>query len=219
VSTLPPRDWSLVIPVKTLDRAKSRLAGLAGPRRGELALAMAADTLSALLACPAVAVAIVVTDDGRAGAELAALGALVLPDQPGAGLNPALEFGAAFAAERWPGRGRAALAADLPALRPAEIGAALAAASEWPAAFVPDAAGSGTTLYTAGPAASFRPAYGPGSAGRHAAAGAAELDLPGIDGLRQDVDTAEDLDRAAALGLGARTAAVAASLAGSRGRL
>jgi len=124
--------------------------------------------------------------------------------------------GAAFAAERWPGRGRAALAADLPALRPAEIGAALAAAGEWAAAFVPDAAGSGTTLYAAGPAGDFRPAYGPGSAGRHAAGGAAELDLPGIDGLRRDVDTAEDLGRAAALGLGARTAAVAASLGGYR---
>jgi 2-phospho-L-lactate guanylyltransferase len=216
MTTQAPLGWSLVIPVKTLDRAKSRLAGLAGPRRGELALAMAADTLSALLACPAVAVAIVVTDDGAAGAVLAALGAVVIPDQPGAGLNPALEFGARYAAERWPGRGLAALAADLPALRPAEIGAALAAAGEWPAAFVPDAAGSGTTLYAAGPATPFRPAYGPGSAGRHAAGGAAELDLPGIDGLRRDVDTAEDLGHAAALGLGRRTAAVAASLNGYR---
>ena len=59
----PPPDWALVIPVKPLDRAKSRLAGLAGPRRGELALAMAADTVPALLASPAMAVVIVVTDD------------------------------------------------------------------------------------------------------------------------------------------------------------
>ena len=132
----PPPDWALVIPVKPLDRAKSRLAGLAGPRRGELALAMAADTVRALLASPAVAVVIVVTDDATAGAELGALGAVVIPDLPAAGLNPALEYGAAFAAERWPGRGRAGLAADLPALRPAEIGAALAAAGGWPAAFV-----------------------------------------------------------------------------------
>jgi len=208
----PPPDWALVIPVKPLDRAKSRLAGLAGPRRGELALAMAADTVSALLACPAVAVAIVVTDDAAAGAELGALGAVVIPDRPAAGLNPAVELGARYAAQRWPGRGRAALAADLPALRPAEIGAALAAASAWPAAFVADAAGTGTTLYAAGPGSEFRPAFGPGSAGRHAGGGAVELDLPGIAGLRRDVDTAEDLEQAAALGLGPRTAAVAARI-------
>jgi 2-phospho-L-lactate/phosphoenolpyruvate guanylyltransferase len=212
MSMPPPPDWALVIPVKPLDRAKSRLAGLAGPRRGELALAMAVDTVSALLACPAVAVAIVVTDDPAAGAELGALGAVVIPDRPAAGLNPALEAGAVVAAERWPGRGRAGLAADLPALRPAEIGAALAAAGSWPAAFVRDAAGTGTTLYAASPAGEFRPAFGPGSAARHAAGGAAELGLPGIGGLRQDVDTAEDLSRAAALGLGPRTAAVAARL-------
>jgi 2-phospho-L-lactate guanylyltransferase len=214
MSLPPPPDWALVIPVKPLDRAKSRLAGLAGPHRGELALAMAVDTVSALLACPAVAVAIVVTDDPAAGAELGALGSVVIPDRPAAGLNPALEFGAAFAAERWPGRGRAGLAADLPALRPAEIGAALAAAGAVPepAAFVPDAAGTGTTLYAVGLGAEFRPAFGPGSAARHAARGAAELGLPGIGGLRQDVDTAEDLSRAAALGLGPRTTAVAARL-------
>jgi 2-phospho-L-lactate guanylyltransferase len=208
---LPP-GWALVIPVKPLDRAKSRLAGLAGPRRGELALAMAADTVSALLACPAVAVVIVVTDDAAAAAGLGGLGAVVIGDRPAAGLNPALEFGAAFAAERWPGRGRAALAADLPALRPAEIGAALAAARGWPTAFVRDAAGTGTTLYAAGPAGEFRPAFGPGSAARHAAGGAAELALAGIGGLRQDVDTAQDLSRAAGLGLGPRTTLIAARL-------
>jgi 2-phospho-L-lactate/phosphoenolpyruvate guanylyltransferase len=216
MTTQAPRDWSLVIPVKPLDRAKSRLAALAGPRRGELALAMAEDTVSALLACPAVAVIVVVTDDAAAGAGLGALGAVVIPDRPAAGLNPALEFGAAFAAEGWPDRGRAALAADLPALRPAEIGAALAAADGWPTAFVRDAAGTGTTLYAAGPHAGFRPAFGPGSAGRHAAAGAAELGLPGIAGLRRDVDTGEDLSRAAELGLGPRTAAIAARLLTSR---
>jgi len=214
MTMLPPPRWALVIPVKPLDRAKSRLAGLAGPRRGELALAMAADTVSALLACPAVAMAIVVTDDAAAGAELGALGAVVIPDRPAAGLNPALEHGAAFAAARWPGHGRAGLAADLPALRPAELGAALAAAGAvpGPAAFVPDAAGTGTTMYAVGPGGEFRPAFGPGSAGRHANGGAACLDLPGVPGLRQDVDTADDLSQAAELGLGPRTAAVAAHL-------
>ena len=117
--------WSIVIPVKVLARAKSRLATLAGPRRPELALAMAADTVAAAVACGSGTV-IVVTDDAAATVELAGLGALVLPDEPDTGLNRALEFGAAHAAARWPERGRAALAADLPAL------SRLSLAGRWP---------------------------------------------------------------------------------------
>ena len=207
-----PLSWSLVIPVKELARAKSRLSGLAGPRRAELALAMAADTVAAAVACPVIAAVIVVTDDDVAGAALGSLGAVIVPDQPAAGLNPALVFGAAYAAARWPGRGRAALAADLPALDPAEIGRALAAASGWPEAFVPDAAGSGTTLYTAGPAAEFCPRFGPGSRDRHRAGGAMELDLVDVPGLRRDVDTPADLRSAAGLRLGPRTSVLAAEL-------
>jgi 2-phospho-L-lactate guanylyltransferase len=207
-----PLSWSLVIPVKELALAKSRLSGLAGPRRAELALAMAADTVAAAVACPVIAAVIVVTDDDVAGAALGRLGAVIVPDQPAAGLNPALVFGAAYADARWPGRGRAALAADLPALGPAEIGRALAAASRWPEAFVPDAAGSGTTLYTAGPAAQFCPRFGPGSRDRHRAGGAAELDLADVPGLRRDVDTPADLRSAAGLRLGPRTSALAAEL-------
>jgi 2-phospho-L-lactate guanylyltransferase len=207
-----PLRWSIVIPVKVLAQAKSRLGELAGPRRPQLALAMAADTVAAAVACPAVATVVVVTDDATAGARLSALGALVLPDQPAAGLNPALEFGAAHAAARWPGRGTAGLAADLPALGSGELDEALAAAAGLPAAFVPDAAGTGTTLYLAGPGAAFCPQFGPGSAGRHRQAGALQLDLPADSGLRRDVDTAADLLRAAQIGLGPRTAALAALL-------
>src|SRR5215469_16978799 len=90
--------WSLVIPVKVLARAKSRLTGLAGARRPELALALAADTVAAAVGCPEVAEVIVVSDDPAAAAELAGLGALVIPDEPDEGLNPALVHGAAVAA-------------------------------------------------------------------------------------------------------------------------
>ena len=45
--------WSVLMPVKVLAQAKSRLAALAGPRRGELALALACDTVSAVLRCDA----------------------------------------------------------------------------------------------------------------------------------------------------------------------
>ena len=204
--------WSVLMPVKVLARAKSRLAGLAGPRRGELALALACDTAAAVLGCEAAARVIVITDDQVAGAALAALGALVVPDEPRDGLNAALRYGAAYASSRWPGSGTAALSADLPALRPSEIGRALRAASAWPSAFVADAAGDGTTLYTAAPQVAFRPAFGLGSRARHAAGGAAQLDLDSIPGLRRDVDTPADLRGAAALGLGPQTAPLAAEL-------
>ncbi len=206
----PP--WSVVMPVKVLEQAKSRLAALAGERRGELALALACDTVTAVLACAEVARVIVVTDDQVAGTALAELGALVVPDEPGDGLNAALRHGAAYARSRWPGDGTAALSADLAALRADEIGRALRAASDWPSAFVADAAGDGTTLYTAAPGTPFRPAFGLGSRARHAAGGAVDLNLGAIPGLRRDVDTPADLRGAAALGLGPRSAPLAAEL-------
>ncbi len=211
--TSEPVTWSLVVPVKMLAQAKSRLAGLAGPHRPDLALAMAADTVAAALACPQVARAIAVTDDPRAGRLLASLGALITLDQPRSGLNAALRHGARVASARWRESGIGALAADLPALRPAELTLALRAAERWQQAFVPDASGSGTTLYAARPGAAFSPSFGPGSAGRHRAAGAVELTLPGLASLRRDVDAPPDLREAASLGIGPRTAAVAAKLA------
>jgi 2-phospho-L-lactate/phosphoenolpyruvate guanylyltransferase len=207
-----PLTWSLVVPVKVLARAKSRLAAAAGPHRPALALAMAADTVAAALACADVARVIAVTDDPQAAQVLAGLGALVISDEPGQGLNPALRHGAAIAASRWPASGIGGLAADLPALRPAELGLGLRAAARWEQAFVPDAPGSGTTLYTARPGTQFQPRFGLRSAERHRAAGATELSLPGLASLRRDVDQPRDLHAASALGVGPRTAAVAARL-------
>jgi len=205
--------WSLVVPVKVLARAKTRLAALAGPDRPALALAMAADTVAAALECPQVGAVIVVTSDPLAAQVLAGLGAVIVPDRPGPGLNRALRLGAAQAGSRWPRSGIGGLAADLPALRPAELGSALRAAARWPQAFVPDSGGTGTTLYTARPGTAFRPRFGPGSAARHRAAGAAELTRPGLASLRRDVDEPADLHGARELGLGTRTAAVAGRLA------
>jgi 2-phospho-L-lactate/phosphoenolpyruvate guanylyltransferase len=204
--------WSLVVPVKVLAHAKSRLTGLDGGRRAALALAMAADTVAAAAACPAVGRVIVVTDDDAARAELASLGAIVIGDDPAAGLNAALEFGAEYAQAHWPGHGRAGLAGDLPALSQDELGRALAAASGSRLAFVPDAAGTGTTLYTAGPGEPFCPHFGPASGAAHQARGAIRLDIGGIAGLRRDVDTVADLKLAAEIGLGPRTRAAAVAL-------
>jgi 2-phospho-L-lactate guanylyltransferase len=211
-----PLTWSVVIPVKVLALAKSRLAGLENADRSALALAMAVDTVAAAVACPLVGAVVVVTDDQSVTSEVAALGAETIADSPAAGLNRALTAGADHAAARWPGYGLAALLADLPALSAVELTAALTAASAVTQAYMADAAGSGTTLYTARPGTAFSPRFGPGSRARHRQAGGTELDAPTDSGLRQDVDTFADLCSAAAIGLGRRSASLATAITASR---
>ncbi|MFE6286818.1 2-phospho-L-lactate guanylyltransferase [Streptomyces sp. NPDC057877] len=205
--------WTLVIPLKPLARAKSRLADTAadGLRPG-LALAFAQDTVAAALAAAAVRDVAVVTDDALAGRELAALGARIVPDEPAGGLNAALAYAATTVRVSRPESAVAALNADLPALRPTELSRVLDAAAEFPRAFLPDAAAIGTTLLAAAPGQELRPAFGTDSRARHRASGAVELRLTAVDSVRQDVDTGEDLRAALALGVGSHTAAVSARL-------
>ncbi|MFI6349806.1 2-phospho-L-lactate guanylyltransferase [Streptomyces sp. NPDC050560] len=205
--------WNLVIPLKPLVRAKSRLSDTAddGVRPG-LALAFAQDTVASGLACESVADVAVVTNDDVAGRELAALGAVIVPDVPDAGLNAALVHGAAAVRSARPGAAVAALNADLPALRPRELVRVLGAAALWPRAFLADSTGVGTTLLAAAPGVDLAPAFGTASRARHAASGAVELLTTGVDSVRQDVDTGMDLRAALALGVGPRTAAAAAGL-------
>jgi 2-phospho-L-lactate guanylyltransferase len=206
--------WTVVVPVKSGAVGKSRLASFAGPHRSHLARAMALDTVSAALACARVAEVIAVTPDPDTGAQLSALGAVVVSDEPGLGLNAALTYGAKLARDRRPGCAVAAMLADLPALRPDQLDVALEAAEAHPTAYVADAAGVGTTLYCARPDAEFSPRFGPGSREAHRAAGAVELDLADIPSVRQDVDTEADLRAAVRLGVGPRTQAALEPLEG-----
>ncbi|WP_030566870.1 2-phospho-L-lactate guanylyltransferase [Streptomyces aureocirculatus] len=208
--------WTLVIPLKPLERAKSRLAAAAGDGlRPALALAFAQDTVAAAVACPSVRDVVVVTDDARAGRELAALGARVVPDTPADGLNAALAHAALQVRAARPETAVAALNADLPALRPPELARVLDAAAHFTRAFLPDAAGIGTTLLTAAPGAELQPQFGGASRARHRKSGARELgaaEAGAAPSVRQDVDTGDDLRTALALGVGPHTAAAAAGL-------
>ncbi|WNZ08425.1 2-phospho-L-lactate guanylyltransferase [Streptomyces sp. 11x1] len=209
--------WTLVVPLKPLARAKSRLSDTAddGVRPG-LALAFAQDTVAAALAAAAVRSVVVVTDDPLAARELAALGARTVPEDPhegsGDGLNAALRHAAAVVRGVRPQSPVVALNADLPALRSGELTRVLNAAAEFPRAFLPDAAGTGTTLLAATPGHDLSPAFGPDSRRRHRRSGAVELALADVDSVRQDVDTGDDLRAALGLGVGPRTAAAAARL-------
>jgi 2-phospho-L-lactate/phosphoenolpyruvate guanylyltransferase len=212
----------LVVPVKALHAAKSRLRGAADRGVGEpaahsrLALALAHDTVAAARAAAAVAGLVVVSSDPVVAAGFAAVGVEVVAEA-GTGLNAACAQGARVLRERHPGSAVGALQADLPALRPEELDAAVAdGLAAGPRAFCADAAGSGTTFLLAAPGAALDPRFGVGSARRHRASGA--VALGGVrPGLRRDVDTADDLCAAAALGVGARTGAVLAVAGGRPG--
>lgn len=227
--------WSLVIPVKRLSLAKTRLSAVltdstrddllidsrtaeqptaAGrlPANGRIALAMASDTVCAALASASVASVVVVTDDRLAAETLAALGARVVPDAPDDGLNAALRYGAGLAARHRPADGVGALSADLAALRPDELTDALQQAAGHGRAFVADTVGTGTTLLSALPGHSLDPRFGIGSARAHLRYGAHALGGT-WPSLRRDLDTPADLAIAARMGLGPATAEQLALLA------
>lgn len=201
----------LLVPVKPLHRAKTRLLGAADGGAGDpgahawLALALARDTLAAAVAARTVRRLVVITSDPVVLAALPWDGVHTVPDEPGSGLNPALRHGERKLRADDATAAVGVLPADLPALRPAELDAAvLAALAGDGRAFCPDRAGTGTTLLLAAPGHALDPRFGTGSATAHRAAGAVELtgDWPG---LRCDVDTGADLAVARRLGLGLHT--------------
>jgi 2-phospho-L-lactate/phosphoenolpyruvate guanylyltransferase len=192
--------WTVLVPLRALPSAKSRLAESLAPEvHVAVVEAIRADTLAAVRGAGPVARVVVIGD--APGEEITLV-------QTSDGLNGALRDGAAYARERWPDDGVAALVGDLPALTANELGAALDAAAGHPFAFVPDASDTGTTLLAASPGTMLDPQFGLGSAFRHAKVAVA---LPAGPGLRTDVDTVAELADAARVGVGARTAAVIAA--------
>lgn len=199
--------WSLVVPVKRVENAKTRL-GLDAPSRAALAVAMAFDTITAALSCPLVATVVVVTDDPRARKELAQLGVRIVRDEPDAGLNAALEHGVAAADNGHVG----ALASDLPALRGDDLAVVLQRAVEHEQSVVADLSGAGTTLLCARSPAQFAPRFGVASLAAHVAAGAVDLSEIAPEPLRRDVDTVDALSAAVDLGVGDATKRALAEL-------
>lgn len=204
--------FGVVVPVKPPAVAKSRLGGLGDEVRRALAAAFATDTVAAALACAEVAAVLVVTDDHVLARELADRGALVIPDGAADDLNTSLVQAAAELLRRRPGLHLAALCADLPALRPEDLARVLARAPRDGMGFVADADGTGTTLVTAPDLATFRPCFGAQSRVEHLDAGASEIDVSGVESVRRDVDTPDDLSAVLQLGIGPRTSRVAAEL-------
>ena len=206
----PQTGWSLIPPQKRVRMAKTRLVGFTDPTRQALVTAMARDVCDAALASRAVEQVVVVTRDPCWEGRLGIARVRYVFESPADSLNTALKLAAEACRRVRPDLGIAALTADLPALRTSELDSALRMASE-SSSFVPDASGTGTTLLAAPPTATFVPQYGGRSRQAHRESGAVELVAPRNSGIRQDVDTVEDLLLAHSLGVGHHTAAALAS--------
>jgi 2-phospho-L-lactate guanylyltransferase len=198
----------LLLPIKPLARAKTRLRGAAGGWDGDpaaharLVIALARDTVAAATAAALVRRVVAICSDDLVCRVLAVDGVEAIADEPGNGLNPALRYGEALLRTADPASAVAAMPADLPALRSDELDRAVCGAlATGGRAFCADQAGTGTTLLLAPPGHALEPRFGAGSAAAHRASGARELSGR-WPGLRCDVDTAADLAQARQLGLG-----------------
>jgi 2-phospho-L-lactate/phosphoenolpyruvate guanylyltransferase len=203
--------WVAVVPVKAPQRAKSRLGPDLATWRTDLATAFAIDTLAALVAASRIELVVVVGGEGLSASTLDHPRVRTLRD-PG-DLNAAARHGIEWTRQHHPDAGILILTADLPAATATAIDALLVATSSDPVRVLPDLEGSGSTGLLIGPGADADPAFGGASLARHRTAGATVVDLPGIDGLRRDVDTAGQLAEAVRLGVGPRTRSVIAEMA------
>jgi 2-phospho-L-lactate guanylyltransferase len=186
-----------IVPVKSFDIAKQRLAG-ALPRgsRESLAQAMFADVLGALRRARRVEAIAVVTADSTAES-LAGQDATVLMDDRRAGQSEAAEIGIRWAIAS--GFERVLLVpGDTPLIDARDVDDLLerTAADEIAAGIVADRHGTGTNALVLAPPDALAPGFGPQSLARHVTraqeSGVAHR-LEAAPSLAHDVDTPDDL--------------------------
>jgi 2-phospho-L-lactate/phosphoenolpyruvate guanylyltransferase len=196
----------VLVPLKSSRRGKSRIA-LDRDLRRRLVTAMAADTVAAAASASRVRSVVILAQDTGDKLAFDGIDGVVFRHTIADGLNSAILDG--LAAVDGPG-GVAVLLADLPSLDAVDLDDALGQAEIRGLVVVPDRHGTGTTLLATRVMRRLRPSFGPDSLARHAAHGAAPLELPASSGLRRDVDRAEDLADVT----GPRTLAVLAAVPG-----
>lgn len=201
--------WGAVVALKRSTVAKSRLGRLPVPIRRRLAEAMAWDTLTAL--CQVIDRVIVVSDDPELPGKLQRLGipAAVLAEPEPAGMNAALRAGDQRLRDQGCTRVLACVG-DLPGLtaRALRVLQEVVHQQRDPGQlFVADHTGTGTTMLIAD-RVPLDPHFQGESAAAHRAAGAVAISEPDHPGLRNDVDSLEDLARVVGLGVGPYTAAL-----------
>jgi 2-phospho-L-lactate guanylyltransferase len=190
-----PGIWQVVIPAKELTVAKSRL------NAPDLAQAFLADVLAAARGSKKIQRILLVTSDPQLAMLGTDFGAEVRAD-PGLGLISALETGLGHCDQDY---GMAVILGDLPCVRPADLDLFLSHASHNPVSFLPDAEGTGSTMWARLPGESGLPMFGPRSRAAHVQSGAQEINDQALVRARRDVDTTVALWDAVRLGLGAHT--------------
>ena len=189
-----------LVPVKALAQAKGRLGPALTPiERRLLTIAMLEDVVAAVQAAEGLGRPVVVSPDREVWRRADAIGCRVVKEDVGldvgldGGLNASLARAAAAAP---PGDPLVVVAADLPLATPDALARVLVMAGTAPVVVVPSRDRTGTNVLAWRDPASFRPAFGPGSASRHLALpGAVRVDEPV---LALDVDVVDDLRAVAA---------------------
>jgi 2-phospho-L-lactate guanylyltransferase len=185
-----------ILPIKTLDAAKQRLAEELDPSpRRALVEAMFSDVLVALRRAKLIDQVLVVSKDHGAQRIAGGYGAMVADDEDD-GHNGAAARGIARALEL--GMDRALLIpGDCPLLDPTEIDDLIARSVQPPSVLiVPDRHGTGTNALLLTPPDAMAPSFGPGSHDRHAqhaAAAGVTAETVEVPSLALDIDTPEDL--------------------------
>jgi 2-phospho-L-lactate guanylyltransferase len=196
--------WQVLIPIKRLARAKSRLA-LPVDQREALTLAMLRDVANAVRASPHVRTVHVVTEDTRVARTVHTEHLLAWSVAGEPGLNNELRRAAACLRQSGTRDGIAVFLGDLPCLTTSAVSDLLESAPKDRQSFLPDASGFGTTVLLAPPRIPLAPFFGEGSADKHFRVGAALDCTAERRAARQDVDTLEALEKAIRFGVGAHT--------------
>ena len=190
---MEPRRIVAIVPVRSLEGGKSRLAEHLDPEeRADLVTRLLRRTIDA--AAAVVERVIVVSPDVEVLAIAAAAGADTL-EEPASGLNVALDAGRRRAVAAG-AEAVLVLPPDLARIDAAEVVRLVAAAGPSPVvALVPDRHGSGTNALFLAPPGVVDFGFGPGSRERHAsAARGASARFVEVDGpLTLDIDTPDDL--------------------------
>jgi 2-phospho-L-lactate guanylyltransferase len=188
--------WA-VVPVKNLEDAKQRLAGvLSAPERCALFRAMLENVLSALARGRDLAGVVLVTRDAEARALAARYGARVLEEQANRGHTAASSFGARTLAREGVA-GMVQLPADIPLVTPEDVAALLQAHGCAPAVtLAPSRDERGSNAVACSPADALPLRFGDDSYVPHlrrARSLGIEPRVVRRPGLELDVDTPEDL--------------------------
>jgi 2-phospho-L-lactate guanylyltransferase len=189
--------WAIV-PVKPLQRGKSRLAGvLTQEERLDLNRRLLAHTMDTLTAIPEIEHVLVISRDQAALALAREYGARTVQEHGAPQLNIALTR-ATIVARTYATRGVLILPADLPLITPEDIQTLLSRAVDPPVVVIsPDRRRQGTNALLVCPAGVIEYEFGPGSFQRHctrARQAGAHLEICELPSLALDMDLPEDLE-------------------------